>query len=116
MWSKLVDTASTVLLPRAEDAGNGYSAFSWLFCWEGRLRALLGGCWLQGLERRKPQAWELGIWRMLVTTSRLQRSVRGIIFCWLVTTCAASVDRSSCSQRARCPDKVGSDRTAKVVP
>jgi hypothetical protein len=28
VWPKLVDTASTVLPPRAEDAGNGYSALS----------------------------------------------------------------------------------------
>jgi hypothetical protein len=55
-WSKLVDTASTVLPPRAEDAGNGYSASPWSFWWDGRLRALLSRCWLRGLERRKPQA------------------------------------------------------------
>jgi hypothetical protein len=30
------------------------------------------------VERRKPEAWELGVGRMLVTTSRLQRLARGI--------------------------------------
>lgn len=38
----------------------------------------------QRAERRKPEAWELGVGRMLVTTSRLQRLARGIFSSWRI--------------------------------
>lgn len=56
--------ASTLSLPRAEVAGNGSSASSRMIV--RGLRASVGvGQESRRSERRKPHAWESGIWRML---------------------------------------------------
>jgi hypothetical protein len=65
-------------------------------------------------ERRKPDAWELGICWMLAMKSRLQRLVRGIIPQWSVGLPRRVVGGSS-SSRSQCLDWAGYARVVKLV-
>lgn len=90
-WSFGVNQAP----PRAGLTGNGGSASSMAKAQAACAQARVGWVELRRAERRKPNAWESGICRVLGVTSRLQKLARGIISRWFGVTCARRMVGSS---------------------